>query len=67
MGKYDREIVTVDCELKHQTEKAWLVVIEGEEFWCPKSIGEFTATSADGVVGELEAPTWWVEKENIPI
>lgn len=67
MPRYDRELVTVDCELKDQTDKAWLVVIDDVEYWCPKSIGEFTAQSDDGVVGELEVPTWWVEKENIPV
>jgi hypothetical protein len=67
VGTYRNELITVDCELKDQTDRAWLVVIEDTDYWCPKSVVEYTPRSADGVVGEIEAPLWWIQSKEIPV
>lgn len=36
-----RELADIDYEdIKHETKKAWLFVINGEDKWIPKSIAE---------------------------
>ena len=68
MASYSKELFDVDCELKNETDKAWLIVVEGDqEFWIPKSIGEWNPTSADKVSGEMTLPEWFIDKEGIPV
>lgn len=54
------EIVDVDYEvIKHETDKAWLFVINTKDVWIPKSVGELD-TDAKSVA----VPTWFaVEHE----
>jgi hypothetical protein len=67
MPKYDREVYDVDCEIKNETDKAWLIVVDGKDYWVPKSIGDFTPTSPDQVSGEMTLPQWFIDKEGIEV
>lgn len=68
MASYSKELFDVDCELKSETDKAWLIVVEdGQEFWIPKSIGEWNPKSVDKVSGEMTLPEWFIDKEGIPV
>lgn len=67
MPTYDQETYTIDCDLKEETERAWLVVIEDDTYWIPKSIGEWNPTSPDKVSGEMTLPEWFIDKEGIPV
>lgn len=50
-----------DCRLEHETDNAWLVDIDGDEVWVPKSQCEYDASSQ-----VLEIPEWLaIEKELI--
>jgi hypothetical protein len=49
-------------EWKHETDKAWLFVIEGADVWIPKSIGEFDPEDDEGVV---TVPEWWAIEEEL--
>lgn len=64
MPQYDKEPEMFDVEVKDETEKAWLLVIDGEEKWVPKSIGqlEHHGESVDDV---LVVPNWWAVKEGL--
>lgn len=61
-----RHMAEIECELKDETDKAYLVIINGDqEHWVPKSLSVWTSTSADGVAGELEIAQWFAEKEGM--
>jgi hypothetical protein len=61
MPNYRDEIVTVDVEAKDETNKAWLLVFDGDnEKWVPKSIGVLSDDET-----EIDLPTWWLEKEEL--
>lgn len=64
MANYRNEPVTIDCELKDETDKAWIIVVDGDTHVIPKSIGDFTP-STDGVTGEITMPTWKAEQEGL--
>lgn len=50
--------ITVD-EVRRETDKAILCVIDDEKVWIPKSqIGEDSAVTELGDSGELEIPEW---------
>lgn len=65
MPNYRNEPVEFECELKNETDKAYLVVIDSDEVWIPKSLGTFTHDSFESVVGTIEVPTWFSEKEGL--
>ena len=47
----------MECELLKETEKAWLVVIDNEKYWMPKSRCEFSD-------GALKIEAWlWIKKQ----
>lgn len=48
-GKSD--LVTLDCEFFHETEKAILISTGGEKTWLPKSMVEYED-------GEIILPEW---------
>jgi hypothetical protein len=56
--------VYIDVEIKHHTEKAILVEVEGEEHWIPVSqiIWDETEVAAKGDVGTM-AITQWIARE----
>jgi hypothetical protein len=64
LPNYRDEKLEFDVELKDETDKAWLVVFEDEEYWVPKSIAEWKPSS-DDVSGVIEVPTWWAAKEHL--
>lgn len=67
MPKKGEEIVDVEVELVHETEKAWLVRSfagkASKEVWIPQSLGEL-GKSIKGV-RLLTLPTWFAEKEGL--
>lgn len=65
MARYDNYIEQFDAELMSSTDRAWLFVIEEKEVWVPKSIGEWTPSTTDGVVGVVEVPTWFAVKNQL--
>lgn len=55
-----------DVECVKETEKALLLVIDGDEVWCPKSvIGDDSDIQGDGDTGRLVVQEWWAEKEGL--
>lgn len=65
MANYRNEPVSIDCELKDETDKAWIVVIDDETYSIPKSLGDFTHDSEGSVTGEITMPTWKAEQEGL--
>lgn len=65
MPRYDKDTVEFDAELKHSTDMAYLLVIDDKDYWVPKSVGEWTPKTEDGVVGIVELPMWFVEEHSI--
>jgi hypothetical protein len=53
------EIVDIGVEIKHETEKAWLVVsfITNRQAWIPKSVGEMSGYEKSNRTGTLTLPT----------
>jgi hypothetical protein len=49
--------ITYD-DIAHETEKAWLFIIDGEEQWIPKSIAELDEDSKTVTIPER----WAVDK-----
>jgi hypothetical protein len=48
-----------DCEVRYETERACLVLIEGHEYWIPKSRSKFL----DHTQARIEIEDWlWREK-----
>lgn len=64
MPNYRNEPVMFDCEVKDETDKAWLLVVDEKEYWVPKSIGQLEHNGKD-VDDVLLLPTWWAEKEGL--
>ena len=46
------DVISFEGEIEHETEKAWLLVIDGEKHWLPKSQCELV----DG--GTILVPEW---------
>lgn len=70
MRKESDEGVELEVEeVKAVTEKAILVIIEGSEYWLPKSQihenSEMTEDVEKGDSGDITVTTWWAEKENL--
>lgn len=57
MPDYDDDLVEFQCELKNETDKAWIVIIDGDDCVVPKSIGEW-APESNQVDGWITMPTW---------
>lgn len=47
----ESNLIDIECALRHQTAAAYLVEIDGEKYWVPKSQCEYD----DGV---LTIPEW---------
>ena len=57
-----RKYVELDFdELKHETEKAYLFVIDEEEVWIPKSVCE----EVDEELNIVEIQEWFAEQEGL--
>lgn len=58
MSSYKSDLVQVEVQLHHETEKAWLISDDGERdnaVWVPKSQAELRRK---GQHHELECPEW---------
>lgn len=64
MANYREDTVDLDCELKNETEKAWLVVIDDEEIWFPKSRCEWHAQK-NGIDSYITIPMWLAKKHEL--
>lgn len=58
------EMCEFDCELKDESDKAYLVVIDDMELWVPKSLSQWNPKN-NQVDGTIEIAQWWAEKENL--
>ncbi len=59
MPKKGEELVDVDVDLVHATERAYLFRLgNGTQVWVPKSVCEYEN-------GTCTVPTWWAEKEGM--
>lgn len=60
------DTVTIDVELKDETEKAWLVVsVDTEkEAWVPKSMCKLTLGLVE-IDGVLTLPEWMAEEKGL--
>ena len=61
MAKTDLTVITGD--LKHETDKAWLVNDGDKEYWLPKSQCEAELISGDTY--EFSIPEWLAEDKGI--
>ncbi len=50
----NHDIVEIAGELRHETEKAYLLFDRGKEVWVPKSLGEWDETSKT-----MQLPEWY--------
>jgi len=65
MAKAKRATVRIETTLIHETEKAWLFLIQDEEVWIPKSQGQWELHDDAESDGTLELNKWFAEKEGI--
>lgn len=55
-----------DVTVKHETDKAVLCEIGGEEHWVPKSvIDDDSEVYKGGTSGELVVKWWWAQKNGL--
>lgn len=55
---------TIACEVKRATDRAVLIVYEGNEYWVPRSVcldGDAATVGDD----DLIVADWWLEKEGL--
>lgn len=50
-------VITVD-EVLHETDLAWLVLIDGEKYWLPKSKVEDDELVVGATGIDIEVPEW---------
>ncbi len=66
MGFFDDDFTTVEGTYLHETDKAVLVEVDGDEVWIPFSCCDFVEGSHDrGDSITLEVATWFAEKEGM--
>ena len=59
----NNKVYIEDVLVIHETEKALLCQIKGEEHWIPKSvIDDDSEVWKNGQEGELVVAEWWTEK-----
>lgn len=65
MPKKGEEVVDLDVELVHETEKAWLLRSSdtAKESWIPKSVGQLTPNGTKMFV--LTLPTSWAQEKGL--
>jgi hypothetical protein len=56
--KRNHSIITIEIELKHETDRAYLVDNDGEDVWVPKSQCEYDN-------GELQIPEWLAKDKGL--
>jgi hypothetical protein len=54
-----------DCEIKRETEKAFLIEYEGEELWLPKSVLSEADNYEVGDVVTLSVQEWWANDKGL--
>lgn len=59
-----------DCLMIKDTDKAWLMVVEEEEMWLPKSKCEFTpdtrtSSMFGGIPGVVTIPEWLAKRKGL--
>lgn len=59
-----QEMVDIDCEIVDETDRAYLVAIDDNEFWVPKSLSEWEEKS-NKIDGTLTVARWFAEKEGM--
>lgn len=60
------DTTTIECVYLHETGKAVLVDIDGDETWIPLSVTDYAENSCErGDSLTLEVKTWWAEKEGL--
>lgn len=67
MDDEDNETTDLGCEdVKAETDKALLCVIDGEEHWVPKSqIHDDSPVYKKGQSGTLIVTAWWANKRGL--
>ena len=56
-----KELMQYEAELKHETEKAWLLIMDDDsEVWCPKSQCSYDGTTVD-------IPKWLAKTKGLPV
>ena len=56
MSRADESLVDIDADLLHETDKAFLLRVDCEEVWVPKSLVE------DNCDGSFTMPRWLAYK-----
>ena len=65
MPNYRDECVEFDCELVNETERSWIVEIDGMEYPVPKSLSVWTPAHYEAIDGIIELPQWKAEELGI--
>ena len=63
----ENEYIPVECIVKLMTQRALLLIIDGEERWVPMScVHEDDLADIDvGVISEVNIAAWFADKEGI--
>lgn len=68
LGGSEEDVVLLEgCLAKHETEKAYLVLYEGEELWLPKSqiVEESSEEIQIGETGTIAIKEWLAKEKNL--
>lgn len=63
MSNFDSKLVDLEVELRHETDKAWLIYDGKIEQWIPKSQAELDLKS--DVRGTLTLPEWLAKEKEL--
>lgn len=58
------EKYTVSCSYVHDTEAAWLLLIDDVKHWLPKSKVDY---DKDGNPNQVSIPQWLIEENDISV
>jgi hypothetical protein len=65
MARRKTGTIKVEALLVHETDRAWLLDINDEQVWVPKSVGQFELHDDAEVDGTLEVEEWFAEKNDL--
>ncbi len=57
--------VEIACELRHETEKAFLIHDGTKEIWLPKSMVEFELDKPGATSGTATMPEWFAQEKGL--
>lgn len=64
----DPKLIDLACELRHETDKAFLIFDGAREVWIPKSLAEWEPApnrSSSSSTGTITMPEWLAQREGL--